>query len=318
VVQSCRAAITGNCRWLVMPRVPHVGDKPGDRRLEDWFEELPELWELERQGRLVWYNCSTARPLPGSPVVEVRHFSSEAAFGLLGLLGARVLRTLGVDGGRQYASAFDDLAGTTRLRNGQALFDRQFERLAAIAQAHGMDWRPLAEPLAIAVRSDASPSLAAQVLEHTLRRQATQPLAIVHLPRTASSPDGACAVDGAGLAFADPAAADAVAPPAQWLAPVVGDPWLAPHGDGAAAWLDAFADAVAARSIAPAAVRAAVRRRQAHPLLLRPDRWPPASGAAAALRREVAAVLLSRTWQLGELLVRPAAAALRRWRRRGR
>jgi len=29
-------------------------------------------------------------------------------------------------------------------------------------------------------------------------------------------------------------------------------------------------------------------------------------------------VLLSRTWQLGELLVRPAAAALRRWRRRGR
>jgi hypothetical protein len=318
VVQSCRAAIAGNCRWLVMPRVPHVGDKPGDRRLEDWFEELPELWELERQGRLVWYNCSTARPLPGSPVVEVRHFSSEAAFGLLGLLGARVLRTLGVDGGRQYASAFDDLAGTTRLRNGQALFDRQFERLAAIAQAHGMDWRPLAEPLAIAVRSDASPSLAAQVLEHTLRRQATQPLAIVHLPRTASSPDGACAVDGAGLAFADPAAADAVAPPAQWLAPVVGDPWLAPHGDGAAAWLDAFADAVAARSIAPAAVRAAVRRRQAHPLLLRPDRWPPASGAAAALRREVAAVLLSRTWQLGELLVRPAAAALRRWRRRGR
>ncbi|MFN9331106.1 MAG: hypothetical protein ACK6D1_00745 [Planctomycetota bacterium] len=318
VVLACREVLADRCRWLVMPRVPHVGDKPGARRLEEWFEEVPELWELERQGRLVWYNCSTAPPLPGSPVVDVRYFSSEAAFGVLGLLGVRAVRTLGVDGGRQYAPAFDDLAGTTRLRNGQSLFDRQFERLAAIAQAHGIDWRPLVTPPAIAVRADAADALAAQVLEHTLRRHASQPLAIVRLPLGAAAPAGACAVGAAALAVADPAADDAVAPPAHWLAPVPDAPWLAPHGPGAAAWLDAFADAGAARSVAPAAVRLAVRRRFAHPDLLRPERWPPAADEAAALRREVAALLLSRAWQLGGWFVQPAAAALRRWRRRAR
>lgn len=325
VVQACRDVLATNCRWLVMPRVPHVGDEPGARRLEDWFVELPELWELEREGRLVWYNCSTAKPLPGSPVVEVEFFSSEAAFGILARAGAKTIRTLGVDGGRQYSAAFADLAGSTRLRNGQALFDRQFERLRAIVAAHGIDWRPLAAPLAIAVRADAREALAAQVLEHTLRVHTSQPLAITHLAGDARSPAGACVIDAASLAIGVPAGPDgAVGDPQRWLRAVAGEPWRRPREPAAAVWLDAFADAVVAGSLAPRDVRRAVREGHAHADLLRPECWPAPVGLhgdaerAVLLRREVAQLRLSRTWQLGGLLVRPAARVLRLLRQRVR
>lgn len=317
VAIACRSVLATNCRWLVMPRVPHVGDRPGERRLEDWFDELPELWELERAGRLVWYNCSTAKPFPGSPVVEARYFSSEAAFGILALLGARTIRTLGVDGGRQYAPAFDDLAGATRLRNGHALFDRQFARLQAIADAHRIDWQPLTKARAFAIRGGAEPSLAARVLEHTLRLHATQPLAISHLAAGATAPDGAITLDAAALAVGDPTDGEGMAPTARWLAPVPDAPWLAPREPAAAPWLDAFAGAVAAGAIDAAEARRAVRAGDAHPDLLRPERWPTTGDRAGALRREVAAMLLSRTWSLGRAIVRPAAAALRLWRRPG-
>jgi hypothetical protein len=324
VVQACRDVLATNCRWLLMPRVPHVGDKPGERRLEDWFVELPELWELERQGRLVWYNCSTAKPQPGSPVVEVQFFSSEAAFGILARLGARTIYTLGVDGGRQYSAAFADLNGTTRLRNGQALFDRQFERLQAIVAAHRITWLPLAEALPIVVRLDGALALAGRVLAHTLRMHSSQPLAITTCA-AGDAPAAAGVVPAAALAVGDPVAADGrLAPLAQWLQPVAGAPWAAPSAGDSVPWLDAFAEAVAAGSVTAREVRQAVRAGQVHRDLLHPARWPGPMGsdenavAATRLRREVAAMRLSTTWRLGELLVEPAVRMLQMVRRRVR
>lgn len=326
VVQACGEALATNCRWLLMPRVPHAGDRPGTHKLEDWFVELPELWELERQGRLVWYNCSTAKPHPGSPVVEVQYFSSEAAFGVLGRLGARSIRTLGVDGGRQYSAAFADLAGSTLLRNGQTLFDRQFERLRAIARQHGIDWRPLAPPLAVAVRTTPDTALAGRVFEHTLRRHASRQVEVAWLDATAPAPDGAVVVAAASLATGDPGggADGGPAAPAGWCAAVAGSPWRQPRAHASAPWLDAFADAVASGMLTAGEVRQAVRLGHADAALLQPASWPPLPAddgpatQAARLRREVAAIRLSRAWRLGGLLVQPAARALALLRRRMR
>lgn len=50
---ACRHVLAAHCRWLLMPRVPHDHGAPGTRRIEQWFAELPELYELETQRRLV-------------------------------------------------------------------------------------------------------------------------------------------------------------------------------------------------------------------------------------------------------------------------
>src|SRR4051812_15085272 len=89
VVADCADALRTNCRWLLMPRYPHLRSKACDRTLEDWFDELPVLRELDQQGRLVWYNLSGARPMDRSPVIAAKQFSSEAVFRILGLLGVR-------------------------------------------------------------------------------------------------------------------------------------------------------------------------------------------------------------------------------------
>ncbi|MBL8753586.1 MAG: hypothetical protein JNK15_09815 [Planctomycetes bacterium] len=69
-VGACRDDLLAHCRWLLLPRIPDHGGAPGERLLEDWFPEVPELFELEVQGRLVWYADSPehARRFPGGTV----------------------------------------------------------------------------------------------------------------------------------------------------------------------------------------------------------------------------------------------------------
>ena len=49
-----------------------------------------------------------AAPVGDSPMIGVRYFSSEAAMDILGEMGVKVVRTLGIDGGTEYA---DELRG---------------------------------------------------------------------------------------------------------------------------------------------------------------------------------------------------------------
>ncbi len=48
-------------------------------------------------------------------------------------------RSLGIDGGRGYSPAFDDLEGTTMLANTQPSFDVQFEELETICVREAWD-----------------------------------------------------------------------------------------------------------------------------------------------------------------------------------
>src|SRR5260221_3436593 len=115
VVDACGEAIESNARVLAMPWIPHVKNRPGEKTLEELAVAHPILKRLDGQGRLVWYNLSTARrQRGGSPVVRVRFFSAEAALNLLAGSGARRLRPPGIDGGGGRHSPLLHRQDTTR------------------------------------------------------------------------------------------------------------------------------------------------------------------------------------------------------------
>ena len=101
VVAKCADALRENCRYLVIARRPHVDFKPSERLLEDYFSDHPVLEELDKDGRLVWYNAATSPPVGNSRTIGVTFFSSEAALNILGEMRVKQVRTLGIDGGTQ-------------------------------------------------------------------------------------------------------------------------------------------------------------------------------------------------------------------------
>jgi len=173
VVEKCAEALRTNCGFLVIARRPHVRFRPGERRLEDYFDDLPVLRELDEQQRLVWYNARTAPPVDDSPQIGVRFFSSEAAMNILGEMGVKVVRTLGIDGGTQYSIEFKDLP---ELQNGLPSFDAQFRELEDIVAKWEIDYDPLLEPMRVFCGLDESQVIPARVLEYSIRKHASLPV----------------------------------------------------------------------------------------------------------------------------------------------
>jgi hypothetical protein len=194
VIEDCGETLLRNSRFVVIPRHPHVGQYAAVARLEDFIPHVPILRELDEQGRLIWYNAETGRPEGGAPILALRHFSSEAALGIVAHLGATVVRSLGVDGGQTYSNAFASLSEKTLLRNDQPSFNAQFVELDRIARHHDVDFKPLVPSLRIFVGADPKQRVAAEVLAHTLHEHASVPLRVdfldqplAQLPRRRSS-----------------------------------------------------------------------------------------------------------------------------------
>lgn len=143
VLRDCPEAIYRNARYLLVPRYPHPVNGVGDRPLEAFFDEFPVLEAMRREGRLIWYNLSCDPQEPGSPVVQNGLFSVCILFNLLGALGVRQVRTLGVDGGTAYAGTFADLIATTRLANGLPSYDLQFNDMVASIARFRLNWVPI-------------------------------------------------------------------------------------------------------------------------------------------------------------------------------
>jgi hypothetical protein len=173
VVEKCADALRGNCGQLVMARRPHVRFRAGGRLLEDYFDELPVLRELDEQGRLVWYNADTSPPVGNSPSIGVSFFSSEAAMNILGEMGAEKVRTLGIDGGTDYGQEFKELP---ELQNGLPSFDAQFRQIEDIVARRGIDYDPLIEPMRVFCGLDDTQIVAARTLEYTIRKHASRPV----------------------------------------------------------------------------------------------------------------------------------------------
>ena len=154
ILRDCGDAIYENSRFLLMPRYPHSIPGDADLLLESYFQTYPLLRRMSLEGRLIWYNLSSDPFYPGAPVVENSGFSVCILFNLLAMLGARHVRTLGIDGGLSYASSFADLEGRTRLANGMATYDNQFSDMMRTVKRYGLDYAPLnSEDLGLRVKT---------------------------------------------------------------------------------------------------------------------------------------------------------------------
>ncbi len=187
VIEPCAEAIRANAGVLVMPWHPHAKNTAGDDTLAQWVPRIPVLAELDAAGRLLTYDLSTHTRADGPPpsrlhastpsrlVVQAVYFSAEAALSLLALAGARRVRSLGVDGGKSYGQAFNDLEGSTLLANKWASFDLQFGGFAATISSTGVDYAPLnvESPVRVYVGSQEPQMLAVKVLEHSIRAHAS-------------------------------------------------------------------------------------------------------------------------------------------------
>jgi hypothetical protein len=185
VVQASADVLERHARFLVMPWYPHVANRPGLLSLEELRRNVPLLQRLAEAGRLLWYDLSTSPVRRGAwPVVQATYFSAEAALSLLALAGARRVRTLGVDGGTDYSSDFDDLRQKTLLANGRASFDLQFEGFARTILGTGVDVAPLnvPSPVRIYVAHTPAEMLPVAVLRHSIRRRASLSVEFLTLP----------------------------------------------------------------------------------------------------------------------------------------
>jgi hypothetical protein len=129
-------------RYLILPWYLHEANKPSRHNLEHFTAVTPVLAELRQQGRLVVFNSSLSdrQPRGPGPRVPVRYFSVTAAVGLLAVLGAREIWTLGVDGGSRYSPLFD---GKNLFLNGRQSFDIQFRQLDAVCRRYKVRLAPL-------------------------------------------------------------------------------------------------------------------------------------------------------------------------------
>ncbi len=187
VVDGCGESILNNARFLVLPWVPHINNRPGRHNLEELAKIHPLLRSMNAQGRLLWYNHSRVRQRHGdSPVVRVKLFSAVAALNLLVLAGVRKIRSLGVDGGATYSKEFDDLKKTTLLSNRRASFDRQFEEIARTIATTGIDYAPLdlESPIRVYVGATEAELLPVKVLEYSIRKHASMRVEVFPLSRS--------------------------------------------------------------------------------------------------------------------------------------
>lgn len=130
--------------YVLMPWQPHFKFKPTAKTLEDVMAAKPALQELEKKGRLLWYNlCTGNAPKPGSPVVPVMYFSAEAAVAILAMAGVKKIRTLGIDGGNKYSGSFKDI---TPFRGGHKTFDIQTQNILNTVKKYGVNYAPFFKP----------------------------------------------------------------------------------------------------------------------------------------------------------------------------
>jgi hypothetical protein len=175
VLAECGHDIYRNAQVLLMPRYPHVNFEASDQPLEHFFNRYPVLGELNQEDRLVWYNYISGKAVDDSPQIPGGYFSAEVIVNLLAVLGARSIRTLGVDGGRAYSSGFDS---RTKLANKQSSFDMQWAGITYTVRRYGIDYAPLTTevPIRVFIAGDESRRLAARVLEYSLKKHCPLPV----------------------------------------------------------------------------------------------------------------------------------------------
>ena len=184
VVEDCRTVLHSNAEVVVLPWYPHVDKRPSSLALDELIEQNRTLRGLAEENKLLWYNLSTAkRRNGGSPVVQVRYFSAEAALNLLAQAGVCRVRSLGIDGGTEYSRDFADLRGKTLLASKHASFNFQFAEMAKSIFRTGIDYAPLdiESPIRVYVAATEAEMLPVKVLEFSIRKHASMSVQVTPL-----------------------------------------------------------------------------------------------------------------------------------------
>lgn len=175
VVEDCADCLLKNAQWLIMPEVPHVNCRPTPLRLPDFIQTIPVLRQFADQGRLLSYPLWSDRTQTQTSPVQGT-FSGSVVVNLLGRLGVKDVRLLGVDGGTAYSNTFSDLNDRTLFKNQHTSFDIQFHEIRQSEKEFDMTVKPLVEPIRIFCGCDDSQMVASQVLEYSIRRHTDHPV----------------------------------------------------------------------------------------------------------------------------------------------
>lgn len=168
---------------IVLPWFPHFENMP-QQSLADLLPSDPLLQKLHSEGRLYWYDLSSATTRHGEyPTISAVYFSAEAALDILATAGVRRIRSLGIDGGSTYSEEFGDLADVSLLSNGRRCFDRQFESFAKVIMRTGVDYARLdmEAPVRVFVAATVSEALPVKVLEYSIRQHASATVVVTPL-----------------------------------------------------------------------------------------------------------------------------------------
>lgn len=122
-----------------LPWYPHVESKPTPVTLNT-LGDAARMYNGKPLGPLLSYNATTAgklKPHPSLPAIRLRFFSAVAAFNILATAGIKRITSIGVDGGRGYAEAFDT---KDCLANGRDSFDAQTPEIQKTVSVNGIQW----------------------------------------------------------------------------------------------------------------------------------------------------------------------------------
>ena len=160
---------------------------PGDRapaarrlqaegeRLEDYFDQIPGAARARRAGPAGLVQRRAAPPPIGdSPEIGVRFFSSEAAMNILGEMGVKKVRTLGIDGGTDYSTEFSDLTGAGEQPARASTRSSASSRTSSPSTASTTTRS--SSRCASSAGCDESQIVAARVLEYSIRKHASRPV----------------------------------------------------------------------------------------------------------------------------------------------
>lgn len=177
VIEDCSGVLEENAKWLLMPLYPHVDCKYSGLSITDFFESLPVLKRFDDAGRLLWYDLVSAPNNHSRPVVR-GVFSAAVVIELLGQLGVKRVKTLGVDGGNSYSGCFDtkDL-----LLNEIPTFDVQFKQIDQSVEDYDMSVSKAIDPIRIFVGCDDSQLVAGKVLEHSIKQHTEHPVEVLFM-----------------------------------------------------------------------------------------------------------------------------------------
>jgi glycosyltransferase involved in cell wall biosynthesis len=178
VFEGCCEDIYKKARYLFMPINPHFNNSATMTTLKDLIETNEILKKLSQEKRLFWYNHIAGKQLLSAKNseralyenVEVKYFSAEAPFYILGMNGIRDIYSVGIDGGSSYNSSFSN---SSLLANGRPSFDIQFGEVIKTIKKYDLIYSPLdaTYPVKVYVGSQEEQMLSVKVLEYSIKKR---------------------------------------------------------------------------------------------------------------------------------------------------